>query len=672
MPAAMPQYLWFMVAGAFAAVGFGFGTGANDVANAFATSVGAKTLTLAQAVVLAIVFEFTGALVLGRTTTDVIAGKIANIKDFTGSPEVYAYGMIIALSVGFFWQWWASSKGLNVSATHSIIAGIMGFSLVWGGGKAVNWASPAPGQIPPFSGVVPIVVSWFASPIVTGCISAMLFLLLRTLVLRRNNALIKSLFVLPFAVALTLFINVYFVFTKGAKKMLVSSAKDWSDGKAAWIAAAIAGIAGLLTALIVVPLLHRRIKTFFDADGNAIEGRETKRGNVNNKGKDNDLEGKGAFAGDSNAVGTTNAADVLERISQMPGSALELAWHKRAWKKVVDLSTTGVKYDIHEHGVKEDPMVAAIHANAENFPSEVEFAFGYLQVFSAIAVIFAHGSNEVGYMAGPLTTVWEVYQRGLLPSKVQSPVWIVAISAFGLVLGLGTYGYHVIRSMGVALAKLSPTRGFCAELATSLTIMITTQMGLPTSSSQCVIGAIMGVGLCEGARKGVNWKLFGQQFASWVVTMVICAGTTAALFAAGIYTPSRIDGSQLAQMKAGVASMAGSAVKGMNSTLVSFQPAAAAGAIPSLSATQWSEFNASLAKIGSGIKDLTNAKKPQSVAQDPKKVLGLLKSVMGLQGNNSINTIGQTTVVPGANLCNGPLLASIQAGELASCPMPVW
>ena len=382
--------------------------------------MGAKTLTLAQAVLLAIVFEFTGALVLGRTTTDVIAGKIANVKDFEGSPETYAYGMIIALSVGFFWQWWASSKGakwlvrfprcsmrgrrrstvaaffrakkeskkqkpkkkkkkkkkknsllpslgLNVSATHSIIAAIMGFSFVWGGPKAVNWASPAPGQIPPFAGVVPIVVSWFASPIVTGFISAMLFLLLRTLVLRRNNALLKSLFVLPFAVALTLFINIYFVFTKGAKKMLVSSAKDWSDGKAAWIAAAIAGITGVLTALIVVPILHRRIKTFFDADGNAIEGRETKRGNVNSVGKDNDLEGKGGALEDSAGAtsSTTNAADVLERISQMPGSALELAWHKRAWQKVVDLSTTGVKYDIHEHGVKEDPLVAAIHANGE-------------------------------------------------------------------------------------------------------------------------------------------------------------------------------------------------------------------------------------------------------------------------------------------------------------------
>ena len=202
--------------------------------------------------------------------------------------------------------------------------------------------------------------------------------------------------------------------------------------------------------------------------------------------------------------------------------------------------------------------------------------------------------------------------------------------------------------------------------------MITTQMGLPTSSSQCIIGAIMGVGLCEGARKGVNWKLFGQQFASWVVTMFVCAGSVAALFAMAIYTPSRIDGKQLTQMKTGVASLAGNAVKGMNSTLVAYQPAAAAGAIPSLSATQWGDFNSSLAKIGSGIKNLANPKKPQSVAQDPKQVLGLLKSALSLQGNNSINTIGQTTVVPGANLCNGPLLASIQANELAACPMPVW
>ena len=152
-------------------------SGANDVANAFATSVGAKTLKLWHAVLLAIVFEFTGALLLGRVTTSVIAGGIAvrerareakerapravraptppslppcqNVKDFQNNPEAYAYGMVIALSVGFFWQWWASWKGLNVSATHSIIAGIMGFSLVWNGVNGVNWATPDRKAFPP-------------------------------------------------------------------------------------------------------------------------------------------------------------------------------------------------------------------------------------------------------------------------------------------------------------------------------------------------------------------------------------------------------------------------------------------------------------------------------------------------------------------------------------------
>ena len=245
--------------------------------------------------------------------------------------------------------------------------------------KKKKRASPAKGQIPPFSGVVPIIVSWFASPLVTGFISAMLFLLLRTTVLRRSNALIKSLLVLPFAVALTLFINIYFVFTKGAKKMLTASAKDWSDGKAAWIAVVIAAIAGILTALIVVPLLHRRIRTFFDADGNAIAGRETNRGNVNSKGVDGafseaDVEGKAGGIMDDSVSPVTDAADVLQRISQMPASPIERAWHKRAWNKVVDMSTTGVKYDIHEHGVKEDPMVAAIHANGEE-GVELSFCF---------------------------------------------------------------------------------------------------------------------------------------------------------------------------------------------------------------------------------------------------------------------------------------------------------
>lgn len=97
------------------------------------------------------------------------------------------------------------------------------------------------------------------------------------------------------------------------------------------------------------------------------------------------------------------------------------------------------------------------------------------QVFSAICVIFAHGAGEVGYMAGPLATIWDVYQKGMLNKSVSPPVWVILIGATGLVVGLATYGYNVTRAMGVQLAKLTPTRGFSAELATSFTIMIAAQ-----------------------------------------------------------------------------------------------------------------------------------------------------------------------------------------------------
>jgi len=78
------------------------------------------------------------------------------------------------------------------------------------------------------------------------------------------------------------------------------------------------------------------------------------------------------------------------------------------------------------------------------------------QVFSAICVIFAHGAGEVGYMAGPLAAIWDVYNKGVLAKSVSPPVWVILIGACGLVVGLGTYGYNVTRAMGVELAKLTP------------------------------------------------------------------------------------------------------------------------------------------------------------------------------------------------------------------------
>jgi sodium-dependent phosphate transporter len=173
---------------------------------------------------------------------------------------------------------------------------------------------------------------------------------------------------------------------------------------------------------------------------------------------------------------------------------------------------------------------------------------------------------------------------------VQSQIWCVVLSAFSLVVGLATYGYNVTRAMGTMMAKLSPSRGFAAELSTALVILIASQLGLPTSSSQCITGGIVGVGLCEGVAKGVNWRHFGKQFASWAATLFVVGFGVAAIFAQGIYSPSKIDGDAVANYEKGVSALTGNIASGFNTTLTALQPAAEAGVLQRLSPPQWLEL----------------------------------------------------------------------------------
>ncbi|KAG0608617.1 hypothetical protein M758_8G119600 [Ceratodon purpureus] len=647
--AVLEEYVWLVVVGAFVAFGFGFGTGSNDVANAFGTSVGSKTLTLRQALLIAAVFEFTGALLLGRVSTNTIAGGIADINAFVENPEVYAYGMVCALFVGTIWQIFSSYMGLNTSATHTIIGAIIGFALVWDGGNAVVWAQKDKGSFPPYKGVVSIVMAWFVAPVLTGAASALIFATVRFLVLRRKNAYTLSFWCLPPMVLVTVFINIYFVFTKGAKKSL-SSAGDWSDAKSAWISIVIAVGIAALTAVIVLPLLKRHCEKLFDANGRPIahvDGTRIEDGEF----KGTELRGEGEQV----------AIDTLEL---GPGNEpLKAAWHQRAWKG----ATHGLNVDIHKV-VKTDAKVNAIHERAEVFEPRVEYAFSYLQVFSAICVIFAHGAGEVGYMAGPLAAIWDVYQSGKLSKNVSPPVWIVLIGACGLVVGLATYGYNVTRAMGVSLAKLTPTRGFAAELATALVIMIAAQYGLPQSSSQCVTGAIVGVGLLEGT-EGVNWRQFGRQFASWVSTLLVVGLGVAALFAQGVYAPGAIESRHVQTYKMEMGTINNALYKDFNATLQQYQVAATAGAIPTLTATQWAVLNATVAKNAKTVKTYIDTAKPVPVPV--KNVTSTFKQTLALMQNYTLFTLGQVNLYPGVPLCNNADPASIAAQNFTeACRAP--
>jgi sodium-dependent phosphate transporter len=247
-------------------------------------------------------------------------------------------------------------------------------------------------------------------------------------------------------------------------------------------------------------------------------------------------------------------------------------------------------------------------------------------------------------------------------------VWVILIGACGLVVGLATYGYNVTRAMGVQLAKLTPTRGFAAELATALVIMIAAQYGLPQSSSQCVTGAIVGVGLLEGT-EGVNWKQFGRQFLSWVCTLAVVGLGVAALFAQGVYAPGAIESRQIQTYKMEIGTLNSALYSDFNSTLQTYQPAAAAGVIPTLTATQWAQLNATVSKNSKTVKTYIDASKPIPVPV--KNVTSSLKQTLALYQNYTLLTLGQVNLYPGVPLCNSANLASIGAGNFTeACRAP--
>lgn len=646
------EWLWLVVCGSFAAFLFGWGTGANDVANAFGTSVGAKTLKLWQASILAAIFEFTGALVLGRVSTSTIAGSIANLSTFYSQPAVYAYGMLVALFVGGVWQGVASHLEMNVSATHSIIGGIVGFAIAYDGFGAVNWATPSDDVFPPFKGVVPIILSWFISPLLTGTASAIIFYCLRFLVLRRKNSYFLSLCVFPPLVTITIFVNLYFVFTKGAKKAL-SSNSDWSDAKAAWIAAAAAGASGLLTAFILVPLLRWRI--LYQEKQQAAAALAAQDGNTVSMemGKCHDLP---AGDCDDHAGADEHEADITST-GRLKNVLITAAKKSKKW------ALHGLTVDIHKV-VEDDPMVASLHAHAELFDPKAEQAFSYLQVFSAICVILSHGAGEVGYMSGPLGTIWDVYTTGTLHSKITPPVWIIVVGASGLVTGLVTYGYNVTRAMGTRMAKLSPTRGFCAEISTSFVIMIAAQYGLPTSSSQCITGGIVGVGLLEGMG-GVNWKFLCLQMFGWVSTVVLVAFTVGIIFAQAVYAPGKFEGAQVNTYRNTLSNFSATNYKNFNKSLQLYKNASQQGLIPSLPYSLWQTYNSSVAYYYKWTTNAVNPKYNQSVP--PEDIFNYYDKSLAMLQQNSLFTLGQVNVTAGAPICNGHNTTAILAGDTTTC-----
>lgn len=381
---------------------FGFfmawGVGANDVANAMGTSVGARALTIKQAIIIAMVFEFLGAYLAGGSVTQTIRSGILDATQIT--PEQMVFGMMASLLAAGSWLLIASMRGWPVSTTHSIVGAVIGFGAVGVSMESVNWA-----------GVLPIVSSWVISPLLSGIVAFMIFVSVHRLILDTDNPFANAKRYVPFYMFAVGFFISLMTLTKGLKHVGLDLSGVQGFG--------LSVIAGLLVAGLGVTLLRR---------------------------------------------------------------------------------------------IKEEPVEKGKH-------NSVERVFGILMIFTACSMAFAHGSNDVANAVGPLAAVVGVLQSGgEIAATSVVPSWILLLGGIGIVIGLATYGYRVIATIGQHITELTPSRGFAAELATAATVVGASGIGLPVSTTHTLVGAVLGVGMARGIA-ALNLKVVGTIFTSWVITL---------------------------------------------------------------------------------------------------------------------------------------------------------
>jgi len=202
----------------------------------------------------------------------------------------------------------------------------------------------------------------------------------------------------------------------------------------------------------------------------------------------------------------------------------------------------GVNEDIHDD---MGELETAIQENAEDFDPKTERAFSWLQVCTATLDIFAHGSNDVANAVAPFAAMVALYEVGEAQEEVPVYEWILVIGAAGMVLGLATYGYKIMKCLGVRMAPMTCTRGYCIELSSALVVILASHYGFPTSTTHAQVGATVGIGLVELNRPDtklkisqvVNWKLLAQVLFGWVLTLFVAGMTSALIFAVLAYSP---------------------------------------------------------------------------------------------------------------------------------------
>ncbi|WP_167141871.1 inorganic phosphate transporter [Canibacter zhoujuaniae] len=464
-----------------------FNIGGNDVANSFGTSVGAGTLTMKQALLVAAIFEVAGAVIAGGQVTETVRSGIVNLDVFTSSPLDLVYIMMAALLGAAVWLLIATKFGLPVSTTHSIIGAIVGAALTTGFIKGNNGVL----ETVQWNQIGQIAASWVLSPLLGGIAAYLLFGFIKRYILLYNEKADRRLAQLK------------------QDFMEQTNASEESIDRIGLIQLSAYANARLPKQESKAIAKEAR-EALAQGDDPTIQAKYDHALRQLDKGV-SEVQAHRALTVWVPLLGAAGALIITSMLLFKGLKNLNLEFSQVQTITILIMVGTLTWFAL---------MVFANTLKDKNLSRATFILFSWMQVFTAAAFAFSHGSNDIANAIGPFAAVLDVLRTGAVSEEAVVPS--AALFAFGvaLIVGLWFIGRNVIRTVGSNLTKMHPSSGFAAELAAAIIVMLASQFGLPVSSTHILIGAVLGVGMVNSA---ANWRMMRPIGLAWVITLPVAA-----------------------------------------------------------------------------------------------------------------------------------------------------
>ena len=361
----------FLILGAVFGAYMAMNIGANDVANNVGPAVGSRALTMFWAIVIAAIFEASGALIAGGDVVKTIKKGIID-PGMIDNAEIFIWAMSATLLSAALWLNLATYFGAPVSTTHSIVGGVMGAGIAAAGFSIVSWGTMGK-----------IAASWVISPVFGGVIAALFLYYIKTQIIFKENMIENAKKIVPFLIAVMALAFGTYLMLKGVKKIVKVD---------------------FITAL---------------------------------------------------AIGSAIAAAVYFIVK---------------------------------------PMIEKAANKIENNRDGINSLFTIPLIFAAALLSFAHGANDVANAIGPLAAINDAVMHGGISQKASIPLWVMAVGAIGIAIGLALFGPKLIKTVGSEITELDQMRAYSIAMAAAITVIIASQLGLPVSSTHIAVGGVFGVG----------------------------------------------------------------------------------------------------------------------------------------------------------------------------------